>query len=340
MTYNQCCDVEWKQATIGVTLVRASIVVVLIVVQIGCTPSYPHNADLDKELAEQSRSDGLGIITTAPTFGTLPLTYFDGHGEQVRCCGKLRQTWAVSGGRQLFAIDTSSFILHPTAPELWEPNAFLFDVSGSELRRFPFWIRASFVAFSSDGKMIAFAGVAGSPQNRASRPVSGIAFGPLDGTAFREIYRTSQVTIGGEEPPHTLAWSPGGTEITYGRDGNVLVYDLLTGHSRPLANGSNPLWSPDGKWISYRGPNGEAMLIEPSGEHRTVLLRGQRITQAMYWSPDSRYLLTNLLVNYDGLLWAQPIVYRLRDGATTAAGEPLRGWANSAQDWVVTGKHL
>jgi Tol biopolymer transport system component len=138
--------------------------------------------------------------------------------------------------------------------------------------------------------------------------------------------------------PETISWSPNGSELAYGKDGTVYIYNLKEVASRSLAKGSNPLWSPDGGWISYRGPNGEAKLVDPSGEQSRQLIKEQTIVHALHWSPDSRYLLLTLTKDDGGLTWHHLMIYRLTDGAMTGTGDPGLNLDDSGEDWVLRGR--
>ena len=50
-----------------------------------------------------------------------------------------------------------------------------------------------------------------------------------------------------EEP----AWSPDGSQLAYGQNGSIVVYDLAIGVSNLLADGFSPSWSPDGQEIAF-----------------------------------------------------------------------------------------
>jgi WD40 repeat protein len=274
----------------------------------------------------------------------MPVAYFDHKWEQIKCCGRTSQTWAVMGGQRLIAIDfgkPSVMFSHLI------PNVVLFDLNGVELRRVDSRIGASSLAVSAYGQMVAFTGEDG-PMHapppasaRTERWNKGLLFGPLDSRHFNAIYslpeRINPVATG-DKRPETIAWSPDDKEIVYGKDGTILVYNLSERSSRPLGKGSNPLWSPDGLLISYRGPQGEAMLVAPSGQRQQQILRGRKIQHALHWSPDWRYLLLTLL-NEDGVVpWARLAIYRLSDGALTSVGDAgLSSLDDSGKEWVLMG---
>jgi hypothetical protein len=318
-----------------------------------CAPSFPHNQDLDTELASRSRTDGLAIATTGPRSGKLPVYYFDQKWEHIDCCEKL-DPWVVQGGRSLIAVDgsfpfsLSEFRQSESLPNAilsrLTPNVSLLDVNGVEQRRYGFRIvRAGFIAVSADARMIAFWGQAGpAPSSGRLDQEKGLLFGPLGSGTFQKIEALPEDNLdpNKSQRPETLAWSPDASEITYGKDGTIFVYELRSAISRPVAKGSNPLWSPDGVWISYRGTNGEALIVNPSNQKSQQLMPGRKINHALHWSPDGRYLLLTLLSSEGSLKWASLAIYRLRDGALTSIGEPgLSSLDDSGQDWIVRGPH-
>ena len=322
-----------------------------------CAPSFPVNQDLKAELAQRSRSEGLAIITTWPSSGTLPVAYFDHRWEKLNCCGRTSDTWVTTGGRQLISVEHSI----PSTAELKsgnpgvllsyvKPNVVLFDLKGVERRRLTIRISAAFLAVSADGKMMAFTGereplpptISDSIQNAdgSTSRVRGLLFGSLGSASFSKIYSLPEerfaATTG--ERPQTIAWSPDDNEIVYGKDGKIFIYNLQKHSSRELARGSNPLWSPDGLWISYRGQQGEAMLIAPSAQRQQQILPGRKIQHALHWSPDGRYLLLTFLS--ESVPWASLAVCRLSDGAITSIGEPgltTLGLDDAGSDWVLMG---
>ena len=82
------------------------------------------------------------------------------------------------------------------------------------------------------------------------------------------------------------SWSPDGTQIAVVGDSpigsikaEILVIDLATGNSRQLTSGgfdhSNPIWSPDGRYLAYNH-DGKVSYVElESGEITAMNLKGK-----------------------------------------------------------------
>lgn len=86
-------------------------------------------------------------------------------------------------------------------------------------------------------------------------------------------------------------WSPDDKELVFEANGNVQVYEIATDYSRILAAGTEPTWSPDGTWISYRDEqHNDYYVIHPSGEEEQKLFHKGRSISGLYWSPDARFV--------------------------------------------------
>jgi Tol biopolymer transport system component len=147
-------------------------------------------------------------------------------------------------------------------------------------------------------------------------------------------------------PERGAAWSPRGDRIAYslpgglgpdGRDdpaapAELWLLDVATGTDRKLADGFDPAWSPDGRWIAYatngqrdeHGPRNNALrVISPDGQDDRPLLeigdvppdllpsaglpfKPQTVRlRAPEWSPDGQRLVasadghTSMAVTFD-----------------------------------------
>jgi hypothetical protein len=193
--------------------------------------------------------------------------------------------------------------------------------------------------------MIAFWGIGGpAPSNGPLHQDQGLLVGSIDTTSFAVIEplpNLSSPPDHDDETLETLGWSPEGSELTYGRDGEIYVYNLRQHVRRVLARGSNPQWSPGGEWISYRATNGEAMLVDPVTSRTQQLMTGHLIDYALRWSPDGRYFLLTLVRDAWSSTWAKRAIYRISDGALTSFGNagPVTS-DKRTEDWILMPKKV
>ena len=96
-------------------------------------------------------------------------------------------------------------------------------------------------------------------------------------TANRELSLTSQ------------CWSSDDKELVFEGDGKAQVYEIDKDHTRILATGTKPTWSPDGNWIAFRDGN-YFCAIHPSGEGKKKLFHKTRAYSGLFWSPDGRFV--------------------------------------------------
>jgi WD40 repeat protein len=131
----------------------------------------------------------------------------------------------------------------------------------------------------------------------------------------------------------SIDWAPDSRRIVFETKGKLYVYDIETRQMISLVDGSNPAWSPDGKWIAYRTLEDIGMMVSPETGERRALFKGQKIVGPIRWSPDSEYLMYN--IRYSGLankiesLWNlgdssfRIKIHRLRDGKEIDARETV-----------------
>jgi len=143
----------------------------------------------------------------------------------------------------------------------------------------------------------------------------------------------------------SVSWSPDGGAFTYNSGGHVWVYDLSKGASRVVADGEEPRWAPDGKWISLRGPGGQACLLSLLTGERHQILKSRPIRGALHWSPDSQFLFFCEKVSImesilHGLASQRFVVYRIRDGATKPVFWTFGQISDAFYDWALIPQHL
>ena len=159
---------------------------------------------------------------------------------------------------------------------------YVMDRSGNQVRRLttdPAQDGAP--AWSPDGRRLAFT------SNRNSRAATDIyTMDARDGSDVRRL--TDDLANWAPQ------YSPDGRSIAIQVNQDIVVVDLATGERRQLtegpANGMNPTWSPDGRYLAFvttRNRRAEIFTMQADGANPQVLVsmpRGGAIDPR--WSPD------------------------------------------------------
>ncbi len=146
----------------------------------------------------------------------------------------------------------------------------IFDLNSQSVRTLP-GISGTGYHWSPDGKQIAY--IVGNDTISDSVFVVN-----ADGTHNRQVSPLSQEAIAG--------WSPDGAQLyfvapyTGGAAWKVYAYDLASGVTTELftiengtAKALDPILSPDGQWIAYRGRDNSSMyLVHPDGSDMHLVL--------------------------------------------------------------------
>ncbi len=175
------------------------------------------------------------------------------------------------------------------------------------------------LAVSPDGTQLAYCDYKGEAAP-AGLPDTGQADTRFEGPVRLHILdlRTGVEQLGpalGNENVGELSWFPDGRRIAYsigwlgGRaSSSVWVADLESGKtSRIVSDGAGPAWSPSGEWLAYVAPSDRhrsVWVVHPNGTgaRRTLTLRGNdEFSGPLVWSPDSKQLLLNTLIDIDSL---------------------------------------
>jgi WD40-like Beta Propeller Repeat len=88
-------------------------------------------------------------------------------------------------------------------------------------------------------------------------------------------------------------WAPDQTKFVYSADKKVRIYNLAEKKAVEIAEGQDPTWSPDGKWIGFYEDR-RYVLIDPSTRARKKLFKNKYGGSAQ-WSPDSRFITYTLV---------------------------------------------
>jgi WD40 repeat protein len=279
------------------------------------------NAALQRELIERSRQGlALAWYQTQPVL-QIDLLLFNGSSKplKVSCCSRPEGP-TISRNRLVVVDMTASPAPNPlrdSASDLLQElrvyggQVVVMDTQNTVLARSEIRIWPAEVSLSPDERRFAFVGVLqGGQQGNPGLYVAG--FGKSEVRRLMSV--ASSRPHDGFRRQTTVDWSPDGKNLVFNDEGAVLLVDQQSGKSRKIANGSAPLWSPSGDWISYITPDSKPALLNfASGESRHID-PGRGTDTPLEWSPDGKYLLIlegeGSHVPY-GCLW----VYRISDGA-------------------------
>jgi hypothetical protein len=120
-----------------------------------------------------------------------------------------------------------------------------------------------------------------------TRPTGRVILGILD----LNSKQTRAVAINVDQKMYVTSqcWSQDDKRLVYSIDGAIWLYDTMTDRADDIAKGTDPTWSPDGKWIGFR--DGDSYYaMHPDGDARKELFRNRwgKAVSGLYWSPDSR----------------------------------------------------
>lgn len=85
-------------------------------------------------------------------------------------------------------------------------------------------------------------------------------------------------------------WSPDGRTLVYAKDRVVYVFDMSRRLSSRLAEGLDPTWAPNGRWISFRSLDGQASLMTVNGRRVAWPVGAHKALGPIRWTPDGRYV--------------------------------------------------
>ena len=142
---------------------------------------------------------------------------------------------------------------------------------------------------------------------------------------------TSQDYFGASDAAFGASWSPNSTLIAFSEDGAIRTFNVVSGEKKFLVAGTNPAWSPDGKWLGYRGPDGAPMLIDLTSRKTEPLVKGGSCLWSLKWSPDSRFAIFTQYGDRGGTVFR---VCRLRDRAVASIYQSGAQYTEARFAWV------
>ena len=120
-----------------------------------------------------------------------------------------------------------------------------------------------------------------------TRPTGRVILGILDLNSKQT--RAVAINVAQKMYVTSQCWSLDDEKLVYSIDGAVWLYSIENDRADEIAKGTDPTWSPDGKWIGFRdGDSYYAMHAD--GDARKELFRNRwgKAISGLYWSPDSR----------------------------------------------------
>ena len=147
-----------------------------------------------------------------------------------------------------------------------------------------------------------------------------------------------------------FSYSPFKQKLTYGlvtnpyknRNYEILVMDITNGEVEKLAEGINPVWSPDGSQIAYLGLDGLYVISSNGSEIRRLVNQPlfnawqsgspESHTPIPRWSPDGQWIVYHKCISGDpcNIADAQIFKVRLEDGdeEQILSGGQFPSWGN------------
>lgn len=166
----------------------------------------------------------------------------------------------------------------------WTDGIYVANADGTNAKKIVGETHARFIAWSHDGKWIAFSS---QPTQQGNFNIDAVL---VDGSQRRTI------VIGGELP----SWSPDDSQIAFsscrGSDCGILIASSLGGDSGRLIVGelgTNPAWSPDGRKIVYQAEADKVkhlFVINADGTGKKQLTSGTAHHVGAQWSPDGYFI--------------------------------------------------
>ncbi len=295
-------------------------------------------ASLTSELRMDSEVEGLGIAHFEGD-NQLGILYFDDRGyNSIMTVDRLAALYDVaSGGRLILGVARGTFREGAATQDkvsLFSPGGVIV---ATGLRTLPL-----LAAVSVRGDKVA-ALFRNRGTGRVSLQAGDAAWVNPSEVYFKTFGKNDSAGGANTYNGESFSWSPDADHIVYSLDGEIYIFDAVTHSKRSVIAGSDPAWSPDGRFIAFRNANHELALYDVSNGRPRSLVSNMKVTGFPRWSPDGKYILFTrfsvLLALRNPLTMPATdfMVVRVGDGATTAVFTPGMGLENRGFYWIVTG---
>lgn len=137
-------------------------------------------------------------------------------------------------------------------------------------------------------------------------------------------------------------WSPDGSMLAYATEGAIHIFDMRNQRSRTFLPGRDPTWAPNGKWISFRGPDGLATLVTLDGAPVHWAIGRHKLLSPLRWAPDGRYVDFSEAARFPLVgEYYRNVVCRVSDGKMIVARKLGIGWPDLLGfHWILEYKHF
>jgi WD40-like Beta Propeller Repeat len=265
----------------------------IVAAALALSVSCARNSNLERELHEASSRSGLALVL--PQGNRFEVVPFDGEPRYFK--SSLREPLTVRFGK------AGRMVLWYGQPLIGEMiaghspvgDATIKTVDGRTIKQvqlpqkiLQFWPEA----LSEASGRLAFTGAA----SRDGLQTIGLYWGTFD-------FSKSGFVAAVDGHPWYCDWSPDGRFLAYDNEGRIYLFDVSSGNTRLLVEGTEPNWSPDGKLIAFRAPDGKAALVTTEGASVEWPVSRYTPTGAIRWSPDGRFVCFT-----ESVRWHVPII--------------------------------